>query len=386
MPALSLRALRVPTGPVARLGRVAMIVVVIGMAAALLLRAFDHVDWRATFRAVFRMGPLAPLVLLPWLAGVSLDAAGMHRLLVAMERPVRFAALLAIRVATEALHLTAPAGFLVADSMTASLLATRAGVPVTEGAVLAVARKWLVTRAHAAYIVVGAASGASLLTVVSLRYLGGGWLAWAIGATALAPLSLSFGLGLGFRRQKALVRIQSLAAKLPWRALRERAAQWREGASAGDKTLARIGAARDATWSAAGLFFGCWLFEAVDTALILRLLGVSLDFGFAMGAEVAISMLRSVGNVLPAGLGVQDAGYATLLPAMGVAPDAAAAFVLVKRGKELAWIGIGFVVLGALRNTHAGARRLGFVSGGIESVAHAAHAADEGGSVPELLA
>jgi hypothetical protein len=280
-------------------------------------------------------------------------------------------------------------------------------VPLGEGAVLAVARKWLVTRAHAAYILLGAALGASLLTVASRRYLGGGWLAWAIASSALAPLAVSLGLGVGFRGQRALVRIQSLIVRLPWAAVRARAQRWRAGATAGDVSLARVGAARDATWSAAGLFLGCWLFEAVDTALILRLLGVSLDFGFALGAEVAISMLRSIGNLVPAGLGVQDAGYATLLPVMGVAPDAAAAFVLVKRGKELVWIGVGFLLLAALRRTRgsavapaamaamatsavpatliaSAALRLG--GRRVESVAHAAHAPDEGGGVSELLA
>jgi len=107
--------------------------------------------------------------------------------------------------------------------------------------------------------------------------------------------------------------------------------------------------ARKATWSAAGAFLACWLVEAIDTAIVLRVLGVSLDFAFAMAAEGAISMLRSIGNVMPAGLGVQDAGYATLLPAMGVAPDAAAAFVLVKRGKELLWIAAGYALLAAIR-------------------------------------
>ena len=319
-----------------------------------------------------------------------MDAMGMRFVLAAMGRRVRLGSLVLIRVATEALHMTAPAGFLVSDSMTASLLAAREGVSLAHGAVLAVGRKWLVTRAHAAYIVLGAMLGASVLTAISRRHLGGVWLPWAIAASALLPLGLSLGLGFGFRRRGSLVRIQSALAKLPWDSVRRRMAAWREHASAGDDTLRRVGAARDSTWSATAFFFCCWLFEAVDTVVILRLLDVPLDFGFAMGAEVAISLLRSAGNVLPAGLGVQDAGYATLLPAMGVAPDAAAAFVLVKRGKELVWIGVGYAVLAILRRGPARmaaplllsdvpARR-------VEPVAHAAHAANEGGSVPELLA
>jgi hypothetical protein len=318
-------------------------------ACALLARSFAGVDFRATLRAVLRIGPFAPVVLAPWLAGVACDAAGMRILLTSMGRNVGIFRLLPIRIATEALHVTAPAGFLVADSVTASLLAARCGVPIAEGAVLAVARKWLVMRAHAAYIMTGAVVGAGLLTAVSERYLGGGWLPWAIGTLALAPLLLSLGLGTGFRGRDTLARLQSALGKVPWRALAARAARWRESASNGDATLSRIGAARNSTWIAAGAFLVCWILEALDTAVILRLLGASLDLTFAMAAEVGISMLRSIGNVLPAGLGVQDAGYATLLPAMGMAPDAAAAFVLVKRGKELVWIGVGYALLAALR-------------------------------------
>ncbi|HSY22499.1 MAG TPA: lysylphosphatidylglycerol synthase domain-containing protein [Polyangiaceae bacterium] len=371
-------------------------------AGALLAHAFAGVDARATARAVLRMGPAAPLALFPWIAGMAMDAAGMRFVLVAMGRRVRHASLVLVRVATEALHMTAPAGFLVSDSMTASLLATREGVPLADGAVLAVGRKWLVTRAHAAYIVLGAALGAEALTAISRRDLGGAWLAWAIAASALVPLGLSLGLGLGFRGYGALVRIQSALAKVPNDSFRRRVAAWREHASAGDATLRRVGAARDLTWSATACFFCCWLFEAVDTVVILRLLGVPLDFGFAMGAEVAISLLRSAGNVLPAGLGVQDAGYAALLSAMGVAPDAAAAFVVVKRGKELVWIAGGYALLAVLRRLPSrtaasvafgtfGAPAAPAVSSGVagrrvEAVAHAPHAANEGRGVPELLA
>lgn len=359
-------------------------------AVALLAHALAGVDARVMGRAVLRMGPAAGLAFLPWLGGMTMDAMGMRFVLVAMGRRVRLASLVLIRVATEALHMTAPAGFLVSDSMAASLLAAREGVPLGGGAVLAVGRKWLVTRAHAAYILLGASLGSAALGAISRRDLGGVWLAPAIAASALLPLGLSLGLGAGFRGHEPLARLQSALTKLPWDSVRRRMAVWQAYASAGDASLRRVGAAREATWSATACFFCCWLFEAIDTVVILRLLGVPLDLGFAMGAEVAVSMLRSAGNVLPAGLGVQDAGYATLLPAMGVAPDAAAAFVLVKRGKELVWIAAGYALLVLLRRvpvrTSVPIDSSGLAARRVEAVAHATHAANESRGVPELLA
>jgi lysylphosphatidylglycerol synthase-like protein len=323
--------------------------VIVAGAAWLLARAFRSVDLGATLHAVLRIGALAPLALLPFVGGMALDAAGMRVLLGLMGRSVPWTRILPIRIATEALHVTAPAGFLVADSATAKLLDLHFTVPLREGAMLAVARKWLVMRAHAVYLALGALCGAAALGAASHRYLGGGWLPWAIGACALVPLTLSIVVGQGIRGGAMATRVQQALFALPWPALQKQMAHWREGAVAVDARLACMGRARASTSIAALAFLGCWLFESLDTAVILRLVGGPPSFAFALASEVGISMLRSMGNVAPAGLGVQDAGYATLLPAIGMSPDAAAAFVLVKRAKELVWIGIGYALLAALR-------------------------------------
>jgi hypothetical protein len=339
--------------------RKACAAVVIVAAAALLTKAFAGIDWSATSRAVAEAGRWAPLAFVPFVLAMTLDSLGMRLLLGALGRSVPLSQLVPIRVATEALHLTAPAGFVVADSATAALLDDRCGVPVGEGAVLAIARKWLVMRAHALYIVIGTTSGAVLLAEVSARSTGGRWLPWVIGLSALGPLGLSMGLGAGFRGKPALRALQDLLARAPWRWVRERVARWRSGAVTVDGHMARIGADRAATWRAAAAFFGCWLIESLETAIVVRLVGGPLDFGFAMAAEVGISMIRSVGNVAPAGLGVQDAGYALLFQAMGLPAHTTAAFVLLKRGKELAWIAVGYGLLAAMRR---GTGSAGFAS------------------------
>jgi uncharacterized membrane protein YbhN (UPF0104 family) len=324
-------------------------VAVVTAAGALLLKAFAGIDLAAAWRAATGAGRWAPIILAPFALAMTLDAAGIGVLLRALGRRASLARLVAIRIATEALHLTAPAGFLVADSATAALLDTQCGVPVAEGAVIAIARKWLVTRSHAAYIVLGAFTGAAALGAVSLRPLGGHCLPWAVAASALAPLAISIALGAGFQGRPALLRLQGALGRLPWPAVRARATRWRPGAVAVDGHLARIGAARGATRLATLIYFGSWLLEALETALILRLVGGPLDLGIAMAAEVGVSLVRSIGNVAPAGLGVQDAGYAVLFEALGVPAPTTAAFVLLKRGKELVWIAGGYALLAALR-------------------------------------
>src|SRR5262249_8564336 len=96
---------------------------------------------------------------------------------------------------------------------------------------------------------------------------------------------------------------------------------------------------------------GGWFAEAGETWVLLRLLGIDLSFSMVLAFEPVVSFARSAAFFIPAGLGVQDAGYMAFLRQAGI-PDAvtrAAAFVLLKRFKELVWIALGWILLLATR-------------------------------------
>jgi hypothetical protein len=63
--------------------------------------------------------------------------------------------------------------------------------------------------------------------------------------------------------------------------------------------------------------------------------------------EVALSFVRNVVFVLPSGLGIHDLGYVTFLAAFGVADPVTtgAAFMILKRGKEIFWALVGYTLL-----------------------------------------
>ena len=91
-----------------------------------------------------------------------------------------------------------------------------------------------------------------------------------------------------------------------------------------------------------------WFIRSVETWLFLWLVGADVPLVAAMVVETALILVRAAAVPVPAGLGVQDAGYVLCLRALGV-PDATtlgAAFVVIKRGKDLFWIVVGFVLLG----------------------------------------
>ena len=66
-----------------------------------------------------------------------------------------------------------------------------------------------------------------------------------------------------------------------------------------------------------------------------------------MVMETSLILIRAMAVPVPAGLGVQDAGYVLSLKGLGVqdAVTVGAAFVLLKRGKDLFWIAFGFLLL-----------------------------------------
>jgi glycosyltransferase 2 family protein len=78
-----------------------------------------------------------------------------------------------------------------------------------------------------------------------------------------------------------------------------------------------------------------WLAGAALTLLAARLIGAKIDFPSAIAIEAMVCALRSAAIVVPAGLGVQEAGYAMLMPLFGVPAEIGIAVSLLKRGREV---------------------------------------------------
>jgi uncharacterized membrane protein YbhN (UPF0104 family) len=234
------------------------------------------------------------------------------------------------------------------DGATAVLLEKRCDVPVRDGVVGSIARKWLVMRSHAAYIAVGAIAGfASLVTVAHALHASA--LPWMVLASAAVPLVLSAAVGAGLLGRSTFSRLHAVLARIPSGRLR----RWLDGrkhaAVATDGQAARLRGAHVATWKATLAFLGCWCFEALESALLLHLVGVPVDLAAVFAFEGGLSMVRSVIVLAPSGLGVVDLGYATVLQVLGAEPGAVAAFVLLRRAKEVVWVVAGYALLTAMR-------------------------------------
>ena len=85
-----------------------------------------------------------------------------------------------------------------------------------------------------------------------------------------------------------------------------------------------------------------WTASGIATWLAIRLIGGNIDIAGAIAIESILCALRSAAVVVPGALGVQEAGYALLLPLFGLPAEMGLAISLLKRAREIV---IGIPVL-----------------------------------------
>jgi uncharacterized membrane protein YbhN (UPF0104 family) len=320
----------------------------LALGVALIAWVFRDVELSAIANRLAAIGPLGGLlVLLPALGSGLLETVGWHGVFSLIGTRIGFPALFRVRTATEAAAQTLPAGVVVSESLKVALL-SRGGMAVDAAVSGTLARKYLLMTSQSAYIVLAALFGYGALEALSHHLLGRG------GFTPLLVL-VGLGIGLGALGIRSLLshgrlatRLRARLGRIPSRRLERAFANSESWSSSMDHRIERFFRVRSRDELAVTAWFlGGWLFESLETFLLLWLVGVPLDFGTAMAVEVVLSMLRMAVFIVPGGLGIQDAGYALFLHALGV-PDATAAgaaFAVLKRSKELAYALLGYALL-----------------------------------------
>ncbi len=353
-------------------------------AIALVVASVRGVDLSRVGALLHGLGLLAALVLVPQLLSFCVETWGWRRALVSVGHAVSFRSLLVVRIASEALGQTLPGGGIVGETFKPALLARGCGLSLGAGVGATAHRKVLRIAAHGFYVIVA--------TFVGMSALGATSRAWS-GTALLAPLTLVIGGGLLLGafcmslllgRGRFAARVHALLSRLPSQKLRGALEKKLSTFTETDRqtsALFSLGARKTALPVLACAV--AWLCEALESWLILALLGAQLGFTAVLGVDMAVSLARQTLFLLPAGIGVQEAGYMSALDALGVhdAATLGAAFLALKRGKELFWIAVGFVGLLLLRR-RAPALRQALDERPLSARARAALSGTEPHSVP----
>lgn len=275
-----------------------------------------------------------PLILLPQ-AVTNVFKTAAWRSAFPDRRP-RFGLLYSVRLAGEAVNETTPTATMGGDALKAFLLARLAGgVPLEEGLVSVLVAKATLVGALGAFIASACALAWALSDVPGSMI--------ALLALLAAYMVASTG-GFMWAQLRAL-RLGGRA--LAWIGLGERAV-----AAAGrlHEDLRRF--YRDERGRVARSFGHSlvgWATGALETWLMLALLGSPVSLMTALVIEAGAAGVRAVGFLIPGSLGVLEGGIVGLFALLRMDPATGLAFGIVRRIREATWILLGYVCLAFLR-------------------------------------
>jgi glycosyltransferase 2 family protein len=324
-----------------------------GAAVALFAWVLHAADLGQALALLHQLGPLLPLALLPNVATTLLEAGGWAIAARGIGARAPFRGLVSMRLIADAVALSVPSGPLVTEGLQPYLLHRRCGLSYGDALATLVARKIYAVASHGVCLALAVAWAYPSLARASYRLLHGPLLPAILLIAAAALITASLSLAAMSFRGRLGGRLWERLRRLPLGSLRG----WieRRGASflATDSGLAHLfGRGPRALLLPIPYFLLVWVVRAGENFLLLRMVGVEVGFRELMALEPSLVIVRAVFSILPGGLGVQDLGALLFLDAMGVANASAvgAAYVLLRRGKELFWIAVGYALL-AFRKT-----------------------------------
>lgn len=338
-----------------RLARLLAQLVPLLLSLGLLAWVLRSADLERALSLVRSLGPWLPLLLLPNLLAVVLEATGWWLSFARLGGRPPFTRLVGVRLIADSLMLGLPSGGVICETVLPWLLKRRCGVPTEHGIVATVARKFFVVFSHGTFLAFSTLAAWPLVERASRSTIGRVGLpalllltALVLVTTAVLAVTATAKGQLADRLHRALDRFVGrwMGSWLERNALRFQRT---------DDALARFFRHPAGLLPSVLCYLAGWMVRALETWLFLYLVGVSAPLPAAMVIETALILVRAMAVPVPGGLGVQDLGYVLSLRALG-APDpttVAAAFVLLKRGRDAFWITAGFLLLALGRRTGA---------------------------------
>lgn len=283
------------------------------------------------------LGPWAPIIFIPYAVAAAFDAAGWLATFVP-PRP-SFWLVYIVRLVGEALNSVTPTAYVGGEPVKAYVL-KRFGVPLTDAATSVILAKTALTIAQIAFVILGMgmffiARGATSDEMVLLA----GAIVTGFAVAALLVRWQRRGLVVGVVRlaRRLMPRVQFLARladRAPEIDVRLRSFyRDRKAAACASVVLHLLG----------------WIAGAAEVFAIMSLIGHPLGWRDAIIIEALAQPARLVGIVVPATIGVQEAGGMLIFRLLGLAPELGLTLMLLKRVREIGYSMLGLALLPRLR-------------------------------------
>lgn len=311
----------------------------------------------AVLQALQRLGWLTPLVVIPYLSSYFVDSLGWLWILRRGLTPTpgnpapSLLQVFAIRAAGEAVNGITPTAYLGGEPLKAWLLQQH-GVPLVPGLASVLISKTALMVTQGGFVFLG--------VLIALHR----WRS-EIPLPAAAVLGLllggvTFGLIIGVQRRGLFGILLGISRR--WSGREALLASWEADLLALDEHLRGFYKTRVHDFLVCcGLHFLGWVVGTWEVFLTLWLLGEPVDFLIAFSIEALSGVAKLAAVIVPGSVGVQEGGQVVIFAAFGLTAPLAVTFSLLRRGRELLWIGFGMAVL---VKRHA----LGWLQGRAESL------------------
>ncbi|TNJ39362.1 flippase-like domain-containing protein [Chlorobaculum thiosulfatiphilum] len=315
---------------------------------ALIAYLFSKVDLAGSMKLISSLGPSVLLILLPYLGLHLLETAAWQRLFPKESGAPPFFGLFKIQLVTETVSMTLPAGVAVGEPLRPWLCRKFLGIPLPDGFATVAVRKLLLGATQGIYTLLGAVAGFGMLQAVSKQVVDFQGLGVIMIAVSLA-MAVVFTLFLILMTNgNAVGKLHRLLLKIPFEKVRQWLLRVQEGFAETDRQLQRVKSdGMKSFLPVMVIYVAAWMMLALETYLILQVLGLKVTFLQVLAFDTALTILRAIFFFIPSGLGIQDLGYLAFFHALGL-PDYLAyggAFVMLRRLKEVLWYSIGYGVM-----------------------------------------
>ena len=301
-----------------------------------------HIGPDKIYEAAVQVGPGALLVILiPSLMMYVFEAHGWRLTLGPAANTIPFWKIFAIRTAGEVVNMTTPTAYVGGEPLKAYLL-QRYQIPMVEGLASVVIAKTIMTLAQVMFILVGIA--------LAFWMLGAEGSSGQIAAAGLLTAALLFfGVAAFIFVQKRglfmwiLQTMRGLGLRIAFLENREERLR-----SLDEIILNFYTYHRSAFYASTVLYLLGWLAEALEVYVIISYLGGPANLLSAISIGALSVFIKGGTFFIPGSLGAQDGGNLLLLRAFGYSDVTGITFALLRRFRELVWIGIGLLCLAVM--------------------------------------
>ncbi len=319
----------------------------LGLGIVLILFQFRQIDIAGVIGKISSIGFSSAFILLPFLGLHVLETIAWIWVFPPSIKAVPFFKLLKIQFIAETISMTLPAGMAIGEPLRPFLCNRFIGIPLPAAIASVAVRKLMLGVAQGLYTIIGAIAGFSLLQTVSIPILPAGVLGYIMLGTGMAVFLLFLFFLLLLLNGNAAHNAHRLLMLVPFK----RVKSWLLAKEAGfldtDEELKSFDTPFAGRLIVVLLvYILAWFMLAIESYIILRLLGVEISFLQVLSMDTAITMLRALFFFIPSGLGVQEVGYRLFFQALGMNNiEDYGAFVLLRRFKELLWYAVGYGVM-----------------------------------------